>query len=170
MSAAQDPTPTTTALLLATAPLVAGSQSLSGGLVLGIVTLVVTALAGATLATVGRPLAGAPRTVAAVVLTVALVSAAELLIRALAADLHAELAPWLPLAAVPALVLPAGHAGSLRRQLGAGLVLAVALGAIGALRALLAPALPVVALAPGALLLLVAVLVVLRRWPGARVP
>jgi len=159
-----------TRLLLAGAPLVAGSQSLAGGFTLGIVTLVVTMLAGAAVTTLGRPLAGAPRTVATVVLTVALVSAAELLLRALAPALHAGLAHWLPLAAVPALVLPADEDLPRRGQLVAGVVLALALGAIGGIRALLAPTLPVVALAPGALLLLLAVLLVLRRWSGARTP
>lgn len=169
MSHAREATPAA-ALLLAGAPLLGGSQSLASGLVLGIVALAATTLAWLALRTLGRPLAGTPRTLAAGVLAVALVSAAELLVRATAPGLHADVAPWLPLAAVPALALPAGRAASLRAELGAGVLLVLALAATGALRGLLGTLLPVIALAPGALLLLVVVLVAMRRPPGAGAP
>jgi Na+-translocating ferredoxin:NAD+ oxidoreductase RnfE subunit len=157
------------ALLAGLAPLVAASRSAAGGLALGLACLAVLGTGNLATALLGGLVPPKLRIPVYLLTVGALVAAVDLLLEALWFGLYTEVGPFVPLIACTALVPGLAAAGT-GEKAGAALVRALAQGAgitaflaaAGALRGVLAPAMPLAALAPAALLLLAAVAALAR--------
>ena len=158
------------AQLIGLCPLLAASRSLAGGLALGVASLAVITFSNVLVSALGRRLDPRVRLPAFLLLIAGLVTATDLLFQAHWFELHGEVGLFVPLIVVNCMILSRAEGfavtngvwRALLDGLGYGLGFTLLLAGLGALREVLAPALPVADLPAGALFLL-AGLVALRQ-------
>jgi electron transport complex protein RnfE len=159
--------------LLGLAPLLAGSQTLPGGLALGLATLAVLVASNVLSSALAGWIAPGWRPAAFLLLLGGLVTAVDLAFQARWYDLHRSVALFVPLIVASGYILGRVEAErrvgrALQDGITQGLGCAALLAGVGGLRELLAPSLPSAAL-PASIFFLLAALVALRRFlPGRR--
>jgi electron transport complex protein RnfE len=164
------------ASLLGICPLLAGSTTLATGFALGSASLLVLCASNVLAALLRHSLPPRLRAGSQLLLIAALVTAVDLIFQAGFFDLHGQVGLFVPLIAANCLILARAESFASQRGwwpalldgLGHGVGFTVLLAGIGALRELLAPALPVAALPAGAFFLLAAVLALRQAWQRGR--
>lgn len=160
------------AALIGLCPLLAVSTSLATGFALGIASLAVITTSNVLVAAVGRRLHPRVRRPAFLLLIAGLVTAVDLLFQAHWFDLHGEVALFVPLIVTNCMIVARAETFAASNRvwpalldgLGYGLGFTLLLTALGALRQLLAPGLPVAALPAGALFLLAGLVALRQLW------
>lgn len=123
-----------TAPLLGLIPLLACSDLLVKSIAIAVPGLVLMALCGAALMPLRRWLQGKALALAALLLSALLIGILDLLLQLLSSELHAAVAAWLPLLALPALALARDEQPSATNGLRSGLLFAALTMSLGLLR------------------------------------
>lgn len=122
------------ALLLGLMPLLAGSDLLVKAFTIALFGLLLMSLGGVTLMPLRRWLQGKALALAALLLSAPLIGCGDLLLQLFSGELHAALAAWLPLLALPMLALAFDERPTITSGLHAGLAFAALALSLGLLR------------------------------------